>query len=329
MGIGAILMAKAYGAANSAASILSAGLPEPIHPGKRACRALRNLRDAPSGPYFARATLASRWQSALLLRHVLQLSRPSLRTFLEQRVSYEGASFAERTFNGSRPVILATPHYGVPAVGFLAAVHRMGRHRPINLLHDAVRPTPQLNLLFERGGIDVSTLLAGFAGAVAGIRALNRSEYLAMTPDVFRDGALTPDHTLAVPFFGRMLRVAPGTAFFALRTGAWVVPVFAAPARRLGLRVTLGRPIDPHRFTGWDESQAIFMLTRALFASFERELRRTPEHWHYWERFPQASTAVDPPGRLEDDAPLRLLRNMCDASPRLLQDVPELELLVK
>jgi lauroyl/myristoyl acyltransferase len=326
MGIGAILMAKAYGAAEPAAGFLSACLPERGHAGTRACRALRHLRDAPSGPYFARATLASRWQSALLLRHVLRLSRPSLRVFLEQRVAYEGASFAEHTFNGSRPVILAAPHYGAPPIGFLAAVHRMGRHRPVNLFRDIACPAPGLNRLFERGGVDVSSLLGGFAGTVAAIRALSRGEYLVMTPDVFDQAA---SHTLAVPFFGRMLRVAAGTAFFALRTGAWVVPVFAAPARRLGLRVTLGRPIDSHRFVGWDESQAIFMLTRALFASFERELRRTPEHWHNWERFPHASTAIDAPGRLEDDAPLRLLQSKCELAPHLLQDVPELELLVK
>jgi lauroyl/myristoyl acyltransferase len=293
--------------------------------GRRTCRALQELRDAPSGPYFARAVLASRWRAALLQRYVLQLSRPQLRSFLEDRVSFEGASFAQHVFNGPRPVILAAPHYGAAPIGFLAAVHRMSGRGVLNLFYDTERPSPRLTLLFERGGVDANTLLGGFAGVVAAMRALARNEYLVMMPDAFDDIA----HTLVVPFFGRMLRVAAGTAFFALRTGAWVVPVFAAPARRLGLQVTIGRPIDPHRFTTCDESQAIFMLTRALFASFEREIRRAPEHWHNWETFPRVSTAVEPPGRLEDDAPLRLLRDKCDASPHLLQDVPELELLVK
>ena len=166
---------------------------------------------------------------------------------------------------------------------------------------------------------------SGFPGVVSAVRALARNEYLVMMPDVFDDLA----HTLTVPFYGRILRVAPGTAYFALRTSAWVVPVFAAPAPRLGVRVSIGRPIDPLRFAMHDQSQAIFMLTRALFASFEREIRRTPEHWHHWETFPDVSTSVEPPGRLEDDAPLRLLRDKCEVSPYLLEDVPELELLVK
>jgi hypothetical protein len=126
-----------------------------------------------------------------------------------------------------------------------------------------------------------------------------------------------------------MLRVAPGTAFFALRSSAWIVPVFAAPSRQLGVHVTIGRPIDPLRFAGLEEPQAIFLLSRALFTSFEREIRRAPEHWYNWETFPRVSTAVDPPGRLDDDAPLRLLRDKCEASPYLLQDVPELEILIR
>jgi len=318
-------MAAAFAATRLVSAQASAWLPERWHAGKRACTALRALRDAPSGPYFARAVLESRWRSRLLHSHVLTLTRAGLREFLEHRVCFEGAAYAQPLLEGPRPVILAAPHYGAAPVGFLAAVHRLKQRRPVNLFYDTSRPSRRLNLLLERGGVDVSRLLGGFTGVVGAMRALARNEYLVMMPDVFDDIA----HTFAVPFFGRMLRVAPGTAFFSLRTHAWVVPVFAAPAERLGLRVTIGRPIDPLRFTTFDEPQALFMLTRALFAAFERELRRTPEHWHNWETFPRVSTAVAAPGRLEDDAPLRLIRDKCRASPRLLHDIPELELLVK
>jgi lauroyl/myristoyl acyltransferase len=325
MAIGAALTARAFAAVDLLVACAGPLLQERWHPGLRACRELRELRDAPSGPYFARAVLASRWRTALLQRYTLQLSRPLMRLFLEERVSYEGAAYAQHVFNGTRPVILAAPHYGAAPVGFLAAVHRMRGRTTLNLFYDTERPTPRLTLLFDRGGVDANTLLGGFPGVLAALQALTRNECLVMMPDAFDD----LDHTLAVPFFGRMLRVPPGIAFFALRTGAWVVPVFAAPTRQLGLRVTIGRPLDPLRFAGIDESQAIFMLMRALFASFEREIRRAPEHWHNWEVFPRVSTPVEPPGRLEDDSPLRLLKDLCEASPHLLQDVPELALLVK
>jgi lauroyl/myristoyl acyltransferase len=269
--------------------------------------------------------LMSRWRCTLLMRYVLQLTRPQLRTFLEDSVSYEGASYAQHVFNGGRPVILASPHYGAAPVGFVAAVHHMSGRRAMNLFYEPEQPAPRLTMLFERGGVDTTALLSGFSGVLAAVRALMRNEYLVMMPDMFDNVA----NTLAVPFFGRMMRVAAGTAFFALRTSAWIVPVFAAPTRRLGVHVTVGRPIDPNRFAPLEESQAIFMLNRALFASFEREIRRAPEHWANWDLFPRISTAVEPPGRLEEDAPLRLLKDRCEASPQLLEDVPELELLVR
>jgi lauroyl/myristoyl acyltransferase len=325
MGIGATLTAKAYAAVNLAVAGATPFAQKRFHQGWRACRALSGLRDAPSGPYFARALLASRWRCALLMRYVLQLTRPQLRTFLEDRVSYEGAAYAQHVFNGSRPVILAAPHYGAAPIGFVAAVHRMSGRRTLNLFYDIRQTVPRIALLFERGGVDATTLLAGFPGMLAAIQALLRNEFLAMMPDAFDD--IT--QTLAVPFFGRLLRVAPGTAFFALRANAWVVPVLASPAKQLGVHVTIGRPIDPARFAALDEAQAIFLLNRTLFASFEREIRRAPEHWYNWETFPRVSTSVDPPGRLDDDAPLRLLRDKCEGSPYLLQDVPELELLVR
>jgi lauroyl/myristoyl acyltransferase len=325
MNLQAALAAAAYAATGSLSVNLSSLLPERLHPGKRACRALRDLRDAPSGPYFARAVLESRWRSRLLLRYALGLSRPELRRFLSERALFEGAVFAGPMLNGSRPVVLAAPHYGAGPVGYVAAVSRLGPRKPINLFYDASRTPLQLNVLFEHCGIDTNTLLGGFTGVVAAMRALERNEWLVMMPDAFDDIA----HTLAIPFFGRMLRVAAGTAFFALRTEAWVIPVFAAPMAQLGVRVALGRPIDSRRFFAFDEPQSIFMLTRALFACFERELRRAPEHWQNWEQFPRVSTAITPPGRLEDDAPMRLLRDKCVASPHLLQELPELELLVK
>src|SRR5262249_1112975 len=160
--------------------------------------------------------------------------------------------------------------YGAAPIGYVAAVSRLGPRKPINLFYDATRTPPRLNRLFEHTGVDTHMLLGGFTGVVAAMRAPERNEWPVMIPESFDDMA----HTRAVPFFGGMLRVAAGTAFFALRTQAWVVPVFAAPMARLGVRVTLGRPIDSRRFFAFDEPQSIFMLTRALFACFERELRR-------------------------------------------------------
>lgn len=326
MGIRTTLIAQTYAATDLITRLAGLALNDRLHPGKRTCRALRHMRDAPSGPYFARAVFASRVRSSLLFDYLLSLSHPQMRTFLEDKVEYEGAVYAQNAFNANRPVIFAAPHFGAAPVAFLAAIHQLGGRKPLSIFYDTKQPKPaRFVSLFERGGMDATTLLGGFSGAVAAIRALARHECVVVMPDSFDD--IT--QTVVVPFFGRMLRVARGTAYFALKTAAWILPVFAAPTKRLGLRVTIGRPLDAQRFQGMDSAQAIFLLSRALFVAFEREIRRAPEHWHHWERLPQTSTEVQAPGRLEEDTPLRLLRDKCEMFPHLLLDLPELELLVK
>jgi hypothetical protein len=309
-------------AALSALLDLTGLLPGALHPGKRVNHALRDVKDASRGRWLERRVIESRWQSFVLQRYVLGMDESSMRVFFDERVLYEGSTWP---LDERRPLILAAPHFGAAGVGFLAAVHRMHRRRPINLFVDAGIPTRQLTALFEMAGLDLSRLMSGFAGSVEAARALRRGECLIMMPDVFSQGC----QTLVVPFFGRLMRVAAATAFLALRTGALVVPVFATPGTNLTLRVLVDTPIDARRYAGDDDQQKIFMLTQALFARFESVFRFAPEHWHGWERLPGTSTAIDPAYRLDYDEPLRVLRAKCDARPHLVQEIPELDLIRK
>jgi hypothetical protein len=296
-------------------------LPARMHPGKRVNRALLGIRDASRGRWLERGVLESRWQSLVLERYVLGLEREALNQFFEDRVRYDGSTWP---LDERRPLILAAPHFGAATVGFLAALHRMRRRRPVNLFFDPGHSARHTLGFFDRAGVESSQLHSGFAGSVAALRALRRGECLIMMPDALDEGA----RTLVVPFFGRLLRVAAGTAFLALRSNALVVPVFATAGSRLSLDVHVDTAIDARRFAG-DESQKIFMLTHALFMRFESVFRSSPEHWHGWERFPKISTAIDPAYRLDYDAPLQVLRAKCEALPYLLQEIPELDLICK
>ena len=124
----------------------------------------------------------------------------------------------------------------------------------------------------------------------ASLRALERGECVAILPDAFDDIA----QTLVVPFFNRLLRVASGTACLALRSGALIVPAFAMPRRDFGLTIHIDRPIDPCRVVAEDEAQAIFLVTRLIFARIEEQLRFAPEHWRYWDTLPRVSTPLGP-----------------------------------
>jgi hypothetical protein len=101
MNLTALITAAAYRLTSSMSFHVSSLLPEHFHAGKRVCHALQDLRDAPSGPYFMRAVLQSRWRSRLLLSHVLALSPSQLRQFFQERVIFEGAVLAAPMLDGT------------------------------------------------------------------------------------------------------------------------------------------------------------------------------------------------------------------------------------
>ena len=284
-------------------------------------RALLGIRDAARGGWLERRVLASRWRSLVLQRYVLGLDRDALDHFFDERVRYDGSTWP---LDERRALILAAPHYGAASVGLLAAVHRMHRHRPVNLFFDTEARKLQVAQLLDSAGIDVAQLHSGFAGSVEALRALRRRECLIMMPDVFQPGA----QTVVVPFYGRLLRVAAGTAFLALRSNALVVPVFATAGRKLTLDVKVDTAIDARRFSG-DEPHKIFALSHTLYLRFESAFRSAPQHWHGWETFPRVSTAIDPAYRLDYDEPLQVLRARCETLPHLLQEIPELDLICR
>ena len=126
-----------------------------------------------------------------------------------------------------------------------------------------------------------------------------------MMPDMFDD--IT--HTLAVPFFGRMLRVARRHRVLRAANRARGSCRCSRPQRASSACTSRsGGPSTRTASRTLEESQAIFMLNRALFASFEREIRRAAAALAQLGNVSAHLHGVDPPGRLEEDAPLRLLR---------------------
>jgi hypothetical protein len=311
----------AMGAGSFAIFNFSGLVPRCVHPGKRVNRALKGVRDASRGGWLERRVLASRWRCYVLQRYVLGLDRDALHQFFEERVRYDGSTWP---LDERRPLILAAPHYGAATVGLLAAVHRMHRRRPVNLFFDTDARKRHVARLLDSAGIDVAQLHSGFAGSVEALRALRRRECLIMMPDVFDHGA----QTVVVPFYGRLLRVAAGTAFLALRSNALVVPVFATASRRITLDVKVDTAIDARRFSG-DEPQKIFALSHTLFMRFESAFRSAPQHWRGWETLSNVSSEIDPAYRLDYDEPLQVLRARCESLPHLLEEIPELDLICR
>jgi lauroyl/myristoyl acyltransferase len=314
-----------YRAASLLVSIASPWLPGAMHPGKRARSAVASLESGVADKRFARAVLESSCKCSVIQWHVSRLHGTPLRTFLTHHVEYDGAVTPAELASDTRPIIFATPHYGEPMVGAIALTHLLSGRKTVDVFYDRHRYGAQLQTVLERAGIPASRQLCGLAGVRAALRALENGNCLALLPDAFHDLS----QTVVVPFFGRLLRVASGTASLALRSTALIVPAFSRPAARLGLRITFCEPIDPARVAADDESQAIFTLMHLLFSRIESQLRADPCHWRYWEMLPHVSTPLGTGVPLDNLQILRALKAKFRALPPAVQDIPELELLLE
>jgi hypothetical protein len=119
----ALLADLVYRATRPAACVASPLIPERIHPGRKARRAIVAAQALQLDRRFARALLESRCRSALVLRHISRLRGAALTSFLEARVTYDGAMTVAELMNAARPIIFAMPCYGAPQAGALAISH--------------------------------------------------------------------------------------------------------------------------------------------------------------------------------------------------------------
>jgi lauroyl/myristoyl acyltransferase len=309
----------------AAALLVSPWAPARIHPGRRACNALAAIPASRvwANERLARSILVAQWRSAWLLKYVRRLNQPDLIAFLDAQVRFEGECRLQSALDAPTPLILATPHSGLSVLGCLAIARRMhGRRRFAVLYQDEAR-NAGIPALFERAGV-TATLLSGVGGVVRALEILRRGGCVATMPDVFNDVA----DTLAVPFLGRWLRVAAGTAFLARRSGALIVPGYVKAGPEFTVHAEVAQPIDSANCTSDDERQDIFALSCRLFAEFERCLERAPEHWLYWDLLPRVSTPLElPRGACSVDIAIALT-SRCRAIPGLLRRVPELAPLI-
>ncbi len=186
MSLTSSVIAALYRLSGSVSFQASALLPTSMHPGKRACAALRHwwrrrMGRTSHGPCSNRGGDPDRCS-----RILLSLSRSDVRRFLEERAEFEGAIPSAALFDLTRPVILAAPHYGAAPVGYLAALRHFGTRRPVNLFFDTSRSDATHQSPVRARRRRRHHLLGGFSGVISAMRALDRKECLIMMPDAYR-----------------------------------------------------------------------------------------------------------------------------------------------
>ena len=190
--------------------------------------------------------------------------------------SIEGFSHIEKALQGGKGAILAMPHVGGwewagrwlcdEGYQLTAVVEKL---EPPELYEWFVEMRTKMGAhvipLDDRAGIAVQEALK-----------LNRPVSLLCDRDIPRDGVRSG---IEVEFFGERTTVPAGPAFFALRTGAPLIPAAAYFTRRVDGHHTVVRPpIVVERQGSLRED--VSRITQVLISEMEVLIKRAPEQWH-------------------------------------------------
>lgn len=213
-----------------------------------------------------RAFVHQAWNYTQMLR-IPRLTRRQLLA----RVDISGWEHVESALARGSGLILASAHFGPIAVVGPAAAARGPR---FHVLAEATEPR-----LFEL----INQRLRGSTGArfvpADAVMQIYRTLKGNGAVGVLADRAIT-GVGLRVPLFGRPALLPVGHVLLAMRTGAPLVPGFAAP----GGRPFRGEALPPLDIEpGKGEGLARENLLRWA-AVLERQIARAPEEWHVFER---------------------------------------------
>jgi KDO2-lipid IV(A) lauroyltransferase len=206
---------------------------------------------------------------------ILRLSKLDPQAVIDRTDVAEDWPKLEAALGEGRGVILVTGHYGNWEIAAAAV---------------AARGVPIAAIVRRQGNRLVDARLDGLRRRL-GVETIYQSEAPSRVPRVLRKGGVVgivgdQDARRAgifVPFFGRPASTHRGPALFALKLRA---PVFACVARRLpggaARYVVAGQQIVTER-TGELETD-VKVLTTALVARLEAEIREAPEQYFWFHR---------------------------------------------
>lgn len=98
------------------------------------------------------------------------------------------------------------------------------------------------------------------------------------------DQNVRQEDAVFVDFFGRKAATTPVASWFALKTGAALVPAFCHPLPDGRYRATYEEPIDCEAYRGLPREEAVTALTQKLVSVQEEYIRRNPDRWLWMHR---------------------------------------------
>jgi lauroyl/myristoyl acyltransferase len=208
------------------------------------------------------------------LRYYLETFRISSLTNAEIDAGFstEGYSHIERASADGKGVILALPHVG----GWEWAGRWMAqRGHAVSAVVEKLESKEAFETFLDvRKALGVNVIPLDDRAGIAVAQALRDNHIVCLMSDrdIQRNGT-------EVDFFGERTTVPSGPAFFALRTGAPLIPAAVYFTRRVDGHHAVVRPPISFARTGRlrDDVQS---LSQALVRELESLIRRAPEQWH-------------------------------------------------
>lgn len=224
----------------------------------------------------------STFQSEFERQQLVVMPGAQLRDFCMKNVELEGEEHFREACESPDPVVLFTPHYGSFAVGTMRAALDIAPHKQFSLFYDAPEKNPTTHIykgLVDRLDAGTKVLYNDRTAILGGTRALRKGGVLGIMPDVYEYNL----GLMYVPFFGSLTIAMGGTAFFALKANARLLPGYCWRRSRGRFILRYYAPIELSRTGNLGED--IYHTTVRIFANMQTQFTEAPEHWVYWDRF--------------------------------------------
>jgi len=241
-------------------------------------RHLRRIRPDDSDRKVRRASRRAFHAYARYYLESFRLPRLSRRR-VERGFSVEGFEHIEQAIARGNGAILALPHLGGwEWAGRWLADRGYDVHAVAEVLGDE-DVTKLFVELRARLGMTVIPLDDSAGVRVATALRSNAVVCLLCDRDIERNGKRSG---VQVDFFGETTSLPSGPAFFALRTGASLIPVATYFRRDVdGHHAVVGPPIDVSSSGSLRED--VRMVTQRLATRVEELIRKEPEQWHLFQ----------------------------------------------
>jgi KDO2-lipid IV(A) lauroyltransferase len=211
-----------------------------------------------------------------MLFEMITLGRPRWQD-LEPIIEVEGLEHVEESRRRGKGTILVAAHFGNWELHAIAHGYLLGK------LHLIAR---------EQDNLYLNSWLEKIRG-ISGNEVVYKKHALRQMRRLLRDGetvAFVIDQNVHmadavfVDFFGRKAATTPVASWFALKTGASLIPVFCYPLPDGRYHAVYERPVDCERYRDLDAQRALVALTQELAAIQERHIRRQPDCWLWMHR---------------------------------------------